>query len=76
TRVYASREQPLAGVEGDLIAREAASLGLGIDRVHYVEDLERLPAAVAARVRAGDLVLTMGAGDIGARCGRIMEALA
>jgi UDP-N-acetylmuramate--alanine ligase len=76
TRVYASREQPLSGVEGDLIAREAAAFGLGAERVHYVEDLERLPAAVAARVQAGDLVLTMGAGDIGARCGRIMEALA
>jgi UDP-N-acetylmuramate--alanine ligase len=76
TRVYASREKPLAGVEGDLIAREAAALGLGQDRVHYVEDLERLPAQVAARLRQGDLVLTMGAGDIGSRCPRIMEAVA
>jgi UDP-N-acetylmuramate--alanine ligase len=76
TRVYASRETPMPGVEGDLIAREAAGLGLGAERVHYVEDLERLPAEVAARLRQGDLVLTMGAGDIGSRCARIMEAVA
>jgi UDP-N-acetylmuramate--alanine ligase len=76
TRVYASREKPMDGVEGDLIAREAMALGLGKDRVHYVENLDLLPAAVASRIRPGDLVLTMGAGDIGSRCPLIMEALA
>lgn len=76
TRVYASREQPLPGVEGSLIVREAVALGLGKERVHYVEDLDGLPAAVAPRLRSGDLVITMGAGDIGSRCPRIMEAVA
>ena len=76
TAVYASREKPMPGVEGDLIAGAAASLGLGKDKVHYVPDLDALPAAVAGRLRAGDLVITMGAGDIGSRCSRIMEAVA
>lgn len=76
TKVYASREKPMDGVEGDLIAKEAVALGLGKDRVHYIENLDQLSAAVAARLKSGDLVLTMGAGDIGARGARIMEALA
>jgi UDP-N-acetylmuramate-alanine ligase len=34
-----------------------------------------LPIQVASRVKAGDLVLAMGAGDISARCAAIMEAV-
>jgi UDP-N-acetylmuramate--alanine ligase len=75
TRVYAAREKPIAGVEGDLIVAEARDGVLPEDKVHYVEDLELLPQIVTARLRAGDLVVTMGAGDIGTRCTRIMEAL-
>jgi UDP-N-acetylmuramate--alanine ligase len=74
TRVYPSREQPIPGVEGDLIASDARAV-MPAAKVHYVEDLEKLPAAVAARVKAGDLVLTMGAGDISVRCASIMEAV-
>jgi UDP-N-acetylmuramate--alanine ligase len=75
TPVFASREKPIPGVEGDLVAREAAALGLGKDRVHYIEDLQALPAAVARRLKAGDLVLTMGAGDINTRGALIQEEL-
>jgi UDP-N-acetylmuramate--alanine ligase len=75
TRVYPSREQPIPGVEGDLIAADARGGVMPAAKVHYVEDIESLPDAVAARVRAGDLVMTMGAGDIGARCAAIMEAV-
>ncbi len=76
TRVYASREKPIPGVEGDLIAEEAGKDSLAPDKVHYVEDLEALPKLVAAKLKAGDLVMTMGAGDIGQRCAGILEALA
>ncbi|HKP96657.1 MAG TPA: UDP-N-acetylmuramate--L-alanine ligase [Fibrobacteria bacterium] len=76
TRVYAAREAPIPGVEGDLIADAAANGVLPAGMVHYIEDLETLPALVAASLRAGDLVVTMGAGDIGMRCTGIMEALA
>jgi UDP-N-acetylmuramate--alanine ligase len=76
TRIYAAREKPIPGVEGDLITAGAVDGILPADKVHYVEDLEILPETVVSRLRAGDLVVTMGAGDIGARCTRIMEALA
>lgn len=76
TPVFASREKPIPGVEGDLVASEAAALGLGKDKVHYVSDLTTLPSAVARRLKAGDLVLTMGAGDINTYGALIQEALA
>lgn len=74
TKVYPSREQPIPGVEGTLITDEARSLGMG-DRAHYVEDLKALPSLVGPGLRPGDLVVTMGAGDIGSHCARIMEAV-
>jgi UDP-N-acetylmuramate--alanine ligase len=76
TRVFASREKPIAGVEGDLIANEAVNGSLSASKVHYVSDLEQLPKLVASKLRDGDLVVTMGAGDINQRCGDIMEAWA
>ncbi|MDQ3000922.1 MAG: UDP-N-acetylmuramate--L-alanine ligase [Fibrobacterota bacterium] len=76
TRIFAARETPIPGVEGDLITKGAAYGILPADKVHYVEDLETLPETVVSKLRAGDLVMTMGAGDIGTRCTRIMEALA
>ena len=56
--VYAAREQPLAGVSGALIAER-----VGVP-VHYVPDFSAVAARVAAVVRPGDVVVTMGAGDV------------
>ena len=75
TRVFAARENPIPGVEGHLIADGARNVLPGA-KVHYVEDLESLPKAVAAVLKPGDMVLILGAGDISARCARIMEAVA
>lgn len=62
TDVYAAREDPLPGVTGALIAESARSAGAG--QVHYVAQLDDLAPALAALVRPGDLVVTVGAGDI------------
>jgi UDP-N-acetylmuramate--alanine ligase len=59
--VFGAREQPVPGVTGALIA-EAVSLPA--ERVHYEPSFEKVPPLVASLVRAGDLVLTMGAGDV------------
>jgi hypothetical protein len=40
----------------------------------FVDDVADLPAAIAAHARAGDVVITMGAGSIGA-CRRKVELL-
>ncbi len=57
--VYAAREDPEPGVTGRLVA-EAVPGGRG----QYVPDRASLPARVAGIAKPGDLVLTMGAGDV------------
>ncbi len=57
--VYAAREDPEPGVTGRLVA-DAVPGGTA----RYVPDFADVPAVVAALARPGDLVLTMGAGDI------------
>ncbi len=57
--VYAAREDPEPGVSGDLVA---AAVPGGAAR--YVPSLEDVPRVVAAIAAPGDLVLTMGAGDV------------
>ena len=61
TDVYGARETPVPGVTGALVA-DAARLG-GVE-VEYVPRLEDVAGFVADRVEPGDLVLTLGAGDI------------
>jgi UDP-N-acetylmuramate--L-alanine ligase len=56
--VYAAREDPEPGVTGRLVA-DAVPGG-----AHYVADFADVPKVVAALAAPGDLVLTMGAGDI------------
>ena len=57
--VYAAREDPEPGVTGRLVADAVPGGG-----ARYVPDFADVPAVVAALARPGDLVLTMGAGDI------------
>lgn len=62
TDVYGSREKPIPGVDGQMLADLAVKYGHR--DVHYVQKKEDLPERVAELVRPGDLVITMGAGDI------------
>lgn len=59
--VYAAREDPVPGVTGALIAD-----AVPLDRadVHFEPSWSAVPTVVAGLVRPGDLVLTVGAGDI------------
>jgi UDP-N-acetylmuramate--alanine ligase len=57
--IYAAREDPEPGVTGRLVA-DAVPGG----RAHYIPDVERVPAAIAEIAKPGDIVLTMGAGDV------------
>jgi len=56
--VYAAREEPIAGVSGAIVAEAVTS------RVQYQPHLAAVADQVAALARVGDLVLTMGAGDV------------
>ena len=59
--VYAAREDPVPGVTGALIADRVT---LPPEAVLFEPSWTAVPAAVAALVRPGDVVLTVGAGDV------------
>jgi UDP-N-acetylmuramate--alanine ligase len=61
TEIYAAREQPIAGVSADLIV---SALGPERNKLVWRGDRTALAEALASGVRAGDVVITMGAGDI------------
>ncbi len=62
TDVYPAREEPIQGVNGELIANAAKEFGH--KQVHYVPDKKAVPAFLLSIVQPGDIVITMGAGDI------------
>lgn len=62
TDVYPSREKPIEGVTGKLISDTAKQYGHR--NVHYVQDKTELPGKLNEIVEDGDIVITMGAGDI------------
>jgi UDP-N-acetylmuramate--alanine ligase len=62
TDVYPAREEPIQGVTGELITNAAKQFGH--KNVHYVQDKKKLPDFLKKISRAGDIVITMGAGDI------------
>ncbi len=73
TEIYPAREAPLPGVDGRLI--EKALCASGYAEVEFVANVKDLAPCLAAQCRAGDLVLTMGAGDIGEVAGQLVDAL-
>ena len=64
TEVYAAGEAPIAGADGRAICRAVRSRGL-IEPV-FVERVDNLGESLRGVLHDGDLVLTMGAGNIGA----------
>ena len=62
TEVYAAGEAPIAGADGRAICRAVRSRGQ-IEPV-FVERVEELAAAVRDLLRANDLLVTMGAGNM------------
>ncbi|SHG94393.1 UDP-N-acetylmuramate--L-alanine ligase [Thermosyntropha lipolytica DSM 11003] len=61
TEVYAASEKPIPGVDGKLVYE--AALGTGCNAV-YLDSFKRIKKYLLENTRAGDLVLTIGAGDV------------
>lgn len=60
--IYAASETPIDGVSGEALARRVASFGHL--QTQYTGSMEASIAALAAAVAPGDLVMTMGAGNV------------
>ncbi|MFF8475294.1 UDP-N-acetylmuramate--L-alanine ligase [Streptomyces sp. NPDC015414] len=59
--IYPAREDPIPGVTSELIIEAARAAGADVTAVH---DKAEIPAVIAGMAKPGDLVLTMGAGDV------------
>jgi UDP-N-acetylmuramate--alanine ligase len=73
TEVYAAGEGPIVAADGRSLARALRVAGK-VDPV-FVDDVAALPQAIVDFAHEGDVVISMGAGSIGAVPGRVVEML-
>ncbi|PLX26011.1 MAG: UDP-N-acetylmuramate--L-alanine ligase [Ignavibacteria bacterium] len=73
TDVYPARESAIQGISGELISDAARSFGH--KNVRYVPDKQDIPTLLREVVLPGDIVITMGAGDIYQYGARYIELL-
>jgi UDP-N-acetylmuramate--alanine ligase len=71
--VYAAGEAPISGADGRALARGIRARGQ-VDPV-FVADLAMLPGVLDDILQDGDILLTLGAGDIGAASARLVADL-
>ena len=74
TGIYGAREAPIDGVTGKLVVNALAQRRPGMP-IGWAPELEDAAMMVARRARAGDVVLTIGAGDVDRAAGIILSAL-
>ena len=67
--IYPAREEPIEGVTSELIT------GAGFSEVHYASDATVAIDDIVTCASAGDIVMTVGAGDVTALGERFLEAL-
>jgi UDP-N-acetylmuramate--alanine ligase len=67
--VYAAGEAPIAAADGRSLAEAVTSAKK--QAPVFVEDVAGVPDAIRRAAKAGDVVLTMGAGSIGAVAGQL-----
>jgi UDP-N-acetylmuramate--alanine ligase len=74
TEIYPAREEPVEGVSGKLVVDALSELrpGMTIGWTPSVEDGARF---VASRARAGDVVATIGAGDVDRAASLVLDSL-
>jgi UDP-N-acetylmuramate--alanine ligase len=75
TDVYAAREEPITGVTGKLVVDALVERRNGMT-VAWTPSLDDGATFLAERARPGDLVLTVGAGDVDSAADRLARELA
>ncbi len=71
--IFPAREEPIPGVTGATIS---TLIDLPTDNVVYEPRYETTPQRIAELARPGDLVVTMGIGNVYLLCGEIRDACA
>jgi UDP-N-acetylmuramate--alanine ligase len=71
--VYAAGEAPIVAADGRALTRALRVAGK-VDPV-FVDDITEMPQTVVDQVRAGDVVIAMGAGSIGHVPAQVVELL-
>ena len=74
TEIYPAREEPIQGVSGKLVVDRLSEARPGM-RVGWTPELPAAAAVVASLARPGDLLLTIGAGDVDSALPLIEERL-
>ena len=72
TELYPAREQPIAGVSSDLVERAIRDAG---GALAWRGERAALASALSAAARPGDVVITVGAGDITLTAGELRDIL-
>jgi UDP-N-acetylmuramate--alanine ligase len=70
--IYAPGEKAIPGVSGQTLA---SLVPLPATQVTFEPSWSSVAGHLAARARAGDVVMTLGAGDIGMMAGEVLEIL-
>jgi len=73
TEIYGAREKPIEGVSGQIIADSARDHGHR--QVTFHPDKETLAGSLAGLTKPGDIVVTLGAGDINRVGEKLLEIL-
>jgi UDP-N-acetylmuramate--alanine ligase len=73
--IYAAREEPIAGVDGKLVVDALAELRPGMT-IAWTPDPMDGAAFLASLARAGDIIVTVGAGDVDRTVPAILASLA
>jgi UDP-N-acetylmuramate--alanine ligase len=68
--IYAASEKPIPGITAELLAERIVG-----PKVQYVPEFPAAVRAVAGMARAGDLILTLGAGNVSQLAPQILTAL-
>jgi UDP-N-acetylmuramate--alanine ligase len=68
--IYAASEEPIPGVTAENLAQKIQGL-----HALFVPDFPSAVSAVAAQAQAGDLILTLGAGNVSQLAPQILAAL-
>lgn len=74
TEIYPAREAPWPGVSGKLVVDRLAETRPGMP-IGWAPGLDEAGRLVVSRARPGDIVLTIGAGDVDSAAERILELL-